>query len=87
MATKDLREKIEVGGGATGTSLVPDPVGGTATLPASKKQGDSMQKLKLQAPEEETDAENNTAATGDMSAQNRATIASKIGAEIGRAHV
>lgn len=78
MAIKDLKEKMSVGGGATGTSEVPDPVGGTATLPNSKKQGDGMQSG--QGDKQETSSENNTAPTGDASEQNKASIASKIGA-------
>lgn len=78
MATKELKEKVSVGGGTTGISSVPDPVGGTATLPNSKKQGEGMQKA--QGDMQDTNAENNTAPTGDMSAQNKASIASKLGA-------
>jgi len=78
MATKELKEKVSVGGGTTGISSVPDPVGGTATLPASKKQGEGMQKA--QGDMQDTNPENNTAPTGDMSDQNKATIASKLGA-------
>ncbi len=78
MAIKELKEKVSVGGGTTGISSVPDPIGGTATLPVSKKQGDGMQKA--QGDMQDTDSENNTAPTGDMSDQNKATIASKLGA-------
>lgn len=78
MSKKDLQEKISVGGGQTGTSEVPDPVGGTATLPNSKKQGDGASKV--QGETQETNAENNTAPTGDASEQNKASIASKVGA-------
>lgn len=80
MAKRDLQEKLEVGGGATGTSFVPDPVGGKATLPASKQQGEGMKKLKDVTPGQtvdESDPENNTSPTGDMSAQNRATVSMK----------
>lgn len=83
--TKQLDE-LKVGGGATGVSdSGPGPTGGTASLPASKKQGDSMPKL--QDPnnpgQEETSTENNTAATGDMSAKNRASVAMKKSAASG----
>jgi len=80
MAKRDLQEKLEVGGGATGTSFVPDPVGGKATLPASKQQGEGMKKLKDVTPGQtvdESDPENNTSPTGDMSAQNRASVSMK----------
>lgn len=43
---KDLNEaSFEVGGGATGVSSIPDPVGGKATLPASKNNSEPMKKL------------------------------------------
>jgi hypothetical protein len=80
MAIKDLKEKMEVGGGATGASMVPDPVGGRATLPASKQQGDAMAKSKDITPGQEVDEcdpETNTKPTGDMSAQNKASVAMK----------
>lgn len=83
MAKKDLLatidEAVAVGGGATGVSKAADATGGTATLPNSKKQGDAMQKL--QDPSgtaiEDTDSENNTKATGDKAASNKASIATK----------
>lgn len=77
---KKIDESVEVGGGATGKSLVPDPVGGKAKLPNSKEQGEGMQRLKDVTPGQsvgETDDENNTAPTGDNSAQNRASVAMK----------
>lgn len=83
MATKDLQEKLTVGGGATGVSEVPDPVGGTATLPNSKKQGEGMNKSQDITPGQsidECDPETNTSPTGDMSAQNRASVAMKTAA-------
>lgn len=85
MATKDLQEKISVGGGATGTSEVPDPVGATATLPNSKKQGEGMQSVS--GDKQETSTENNTAPTGDMSAQNKASIAMKTSSAGVQEHV
>lgn len=85
MRTKKQLDELKVGGGATGASEVPGPTGGTATLPASKKQGDSMEKI--QDPnnpgQEETDAENNTKPTGDMSATNKSSIAAKASAASG----
>lgn len=78
---KELAEKVVTGGGATGVSMTADSVGGTATLPNSKKQGDSAMKAQNPAgtPIEDTDAANNTKPTGDMSAANRASIAMKTG--------
>lgn len=77
--TKKVEEAVKVGGGATGVSSVPDPVGGKATLPASKDGSEGMKKIvDPNSPgQEETDDENNTKATGDMSAKNRASVAMK----------
>lgn len=76
---KDLQEKVTVGGGETGVSSVAEPTGVRATLPNSKTQGDSMEKI--QDPNnpgsEETDSENNTKPTGDNSAKNKASISMK----------
>ena len=83
MAKKDLlatiNETVEVGGGATGVSKSAAPTGGTATLPNSKKQGDSMEKSQNPAgtPIEDTSTENNVKATGDASASNKASIVTK----------
>jgi len=83
MAKKDLlatiNETVEVGGGATGVSKSAAPTGGTATLPNSKKQGDSMQKVvdPNNTPIEDTSTENNSKPTGDMAASNKASIATK----------
>lgn len=83
MAKRDLlatiNETVAVGGGATGVSKSAAPTGGTATLPNSKKQGDSMEKSQNPAgtPIEDTSTENNTKPTGDMAASNKATIATK----------
>lgn len=42
----ELEEKVEVGGGETGTSMVPGPVEtGSSARPADKAQGEPMQKL------------------------------------------
>ena len=84
MAKKNLlatiNETVVVGGGATGTSSVPTPTGGTATLPNSKKQGD-LTPAKGQNPAgtpiEDTSAENNTKPTDLMATTNKATIAAK----------
>ena len=46
LKAKTLEEKVEVGGGATGTSMVPDPVstGDTSRRP-DKKNAEGMNKL------------------------------------------
>lgn len=75
MARKQLDE-LSVGGGATGVSMVPDAGTKKATLPNSKSQGDMASKT-VAGDQEETDPQNNTAPTGDMSAQNKATVAAK----------
>ena len=79
MAKKELdqlQEKVSVGGGQTGKSETADPVGGTATLPNSKKQGD-LASQKLDGETQETDAENNAKATADTAAKNKASVAAK----------
>lgn len=76
MATKQQLDELQVGGGATGVSMVPDAGTKKTTLPNSKSQGD-MASQKLAGDQEETDPANNTKPTGDMSAQNAATIATK----------
>jgi hypothetical protein len=76
MATKQAINELQVGGGATGVSMVPDVGTKKTMLPNSKSQGD-MSPQKLAGDEQETNPENNTAPTGDMSAQNKATIATK----------
>jgi len=74
--TQDLQELMDVGGGQTGVSKVPQPVAKTATLPNSKHQGDLAPK-KLEGEVQDTDSENNTNATGDYSAKNKASVAMK----------
>lgn len=80
MAKKELdqlQEKVSVGGGQTGKSETPDPVGGTATLPNSKKQGD-LASQKIEGEEcEETSTENNVKATSNAAAANKASVAAK----------
>lgn len=76
MATKQQLDELQVGGGATGVSMVPDAGTKKTSLPNSKSQGD-MSPQKLAGDEQETNPENNTLPTGDMSAQNKATIATK----------
>ena len=76
MATRKQLDELSVGGGATGVSMVPDAGTKKTTLPNSKSQGD-MNPQSVAGDQEETDPQNNTAPTGDMSAQNKATIAAK----------
>ena len=76
MATRKQLDELTVGGGATGVSMVPDAGTKKTTLPNSKSQGD-MNPQSVAGDQEETDPQNNTAPTGDMSAQNKATIAAK----------
>lgn len=78
MARKQLDE-LSVGGGQTGVSMVPSPSTKKTTLPNSKQQGD-MNPQSIDADQngqQETNPENNTAPTGDMSAKNRASVAMK----------
>ena len=56
--------------------MVPDAGTKKTTLPSSKSQGD-MNPQTVAGDQEETDSQNNSAPTGDMSAQNKATIATK----------
>ena len=76
MAIKKQLDELSVGGGATGVSMVPDAGTKKTTLPNSKSQGD-MNPQSVDGDQEETDPQNNSAPTGDMSAQNKATIATK----------
>ena len=78
MARKQLDE-LAVGGGATGVSMVPDAGTKKSTLPNSKQQGD-MKPQTIDADQngqQDTNTENNTAPTGDMSAKNKASVAMK----------
>jgi BMFP domain-containing protein YqiC len=79
MATKQQLDELQVGGGATGVSMVPDAGTKKTTLPNSKQQGDmNPQAINAdQNGQQETDPQNNTAPTGDMSAQNKASVAMK----------
>jgi hypothetical protein len=78
---QDLQELMDVGGGQTGTTKVPEPVAKKATLPNSKDQGDkSVIKGATavgQDKQEDTNSENNTKPTGDMSAQNKSSVSMK----------
>lgn len=78
---KQLDEKIQVGGGATGVSHDADPVAKTATLPASNlNNGESMKKLDDNTPgqsEQETSTENNVKAVSATAGANKASVAMK----------
>lgn len=78
---KQLDEKIQTGGGATGVAHNVDPVGGKATLPASKSGGESMNKIDTSVTpgqgEEETSTENNTKPVGNDAGKNKASVAMK----------
>lgn len=79
LKTEDLQEKASdpVGGGATGVSKSVDPTGSKAAAPGpSKDQGDKASQ-KLEGDCEETSSDNNTKATADTSAKNKASIAMK----------
>ena len=75
----EVDEAVATGGGATGASNVPDPSTKKTSLPNSKDQGD-MTAAKVEGDVEETDPANNTKPTGDMSAQNKASVSTKGGA-------
>jgi hypothetical protein len=76
MATKQQLDELQVGGGATGVSMVPDAGTKKTSLPNSKSQGD-MNAQTVAGDQEETDPQNNVKVTGDMSAQNKASVAMK----------
>ena len=81
MSQQDLLEKASdaIGGGATGVTKSADPVA-TGSVHANRKgdkdQGDKASE-KLAGEVQDTDKQNNTAATGDASAKNKSTIATK----------
>ena len=78
---KQLDEKIQTGGGATGVAHTADPVAKNATLPASNLgNGESMNKLDHDTPgqgEEETSTENNVKTTGNSAGSNKSSVAMK----------
>lgn len=78
---KQLDEKVQVGGGATGVSHTADPVAKNATLPASNLgNGESMNKIDHIAPgegEEATSTENNVKTTKDTAGSNKASVGMK----------
>lgn len=78
---KQLDEKIQTGGGATGVSHTADPVAKNATLPASNLgNGEKMNTIAHIAPgegEEETNTENNVKTTKDTAGSNKASVGMK----------
>jgi hypothetical protein len=78
---KQLEEKVQTGGGATGVSHTADPVDKKATLPASNLgNGESMNTIAHIQPgegEQDTDAENNVKTTKDAAGSNKASVAMK----------
>ena len=72
-----IQEKIVTGGGATGQSMGPEQTNTRAQAPGNSKSQGDLASQKLEGDMEETDPENNTKATGDMSAKNRASITTK----------
>lgn len=75
----ELQEKASdpVGGGETGVSKSAEPTGTTAKAPGnSKDQGDKASQ-KLDGEVQDTDSANNTKATGDASASNKASVSMK----------
>jgi len=81
MTEQQLQELKDVGGGATGASKVAEPAPKKATLPNSKDQGEktAMKSATAVGHDEiqDTDPENNTKATADTSAQNKASVSMK----------
>lgn len=75
----EVDEAVSTGGGATGSTSVPDPTTKKTSLPNSKDQGDKNA-ASVEGDVEETDPANNTKPTGDMSAKNRASVTAKGGA-------
>jgi len=78
---KQLDEKIQTGGGATGVAHDVDPVAKNATLPASNlRNGESMNKIAHITPgegEEETSTENNVKTTKDTAGSNKSSVSMK----------
>lgn len=81
MKDVELDEASEVGGGATGTSKAADPIGVRAKSPGNSKVQGDLAPVKIVDPNnpgiEDTDVETNTKPTGDASAKNRASVATK----------
>lgn len=78
---KQLEEKVQTGGGATGVAHTADPVDKKATLPASNLgNGESMNTIAHIQPgegEEETSTENNVKTTKDTAGSNKGSVGMK----------
>lgn len=78
---KQLDEKVQTGGGATGVAHTADPVDKRATLPASHlNNGEGMNKLADITPgqsEQDTDPANNVKTTTDAAASNKSSVSMK----------
>lgn len=78
---KQLDEKIQTGGGATGVAYTADPVDKKATLPASNLgNGEKMNTIAHIQPgegEEETSSESNVKPTKDTAGSNKASVSMK----------
>jgi len=70
-------EKGVTGGGATGQSIGPEATNKKAQAPGNSKTQGDLQSNKLEGDVEETDPQNNTKPTGDMSAKNKASVSMK----------
>lgn len=86
LSEQKLEEKVEVGGGTTGSAHGVDPDGGqTATRRGDKRNGEAKDATQNPAgtPIEDTSTENNAKPTGDASGANKATIKAKPSAASG----
>ena len=86
LSEQTLDEKVEVGGGATGTAHGVDPDGGQAPVRrGDKRNGESKDASQNPAgtPIEDTSTENNAKPTGDASGANKASIKAKPSAASG----
>lgn len=73
-----LDEKIVGGGGATGVATVPDTSSvKKAQAPGNSKTQGELQSKKLEGDVEDTDPQNNSKPTGDMSAKNKSSVSMK----------
>jgi hypothetical protein len=79
MKEKELYEKVVNKGGENGDVTVADPVAKNATIPGAGQNKEAMKKVEdvANVGQEETSAENNTKATADSSASNKASVAMK----------
>lgn len=84
--SKQLDEKIQTGGGATGVAHNADPVAKTPHLPASDlSNGEKMNTIARIEPGEagsETDTENNTKPTKNTAGSNKDSVSAKASAAV-----